>query len=282
MRTKETMKQLILDVAKNDRRVRGIILNGSRANPNAVQDNYMDFDVVYYVDDFESFPKDNKWIDVFGKRFLMQTSKDFVFAVDKRKNVYVWLMLFEDGNRIDLTVKDVSEMIEDTASESDGLAELWLDKDNRIERMPNATESQYFVKRPTRALYNSCMNEFYWIVPSVVKSLKRDELPSAWFYVNILRHCLEGMIDWYFGDLHDYAISTGKFKKNYRRLLDKDAYTKYLETFFDASAKASFIKGLPLIFDLFQWYALRVAKIHGYKFDEETHQKVMEYVKKHL
>ena len=40
MRSEKEMYDLILGFARSDERVRGVILNGSRANPNAPRDKY--------------------------------------------------------------------------------------------------------------------------------------------------------------------------------------------------------------------------------------------------
>ncbi len=45
------MFDLILDTARADERIRAVILNGSRANPNAPRDPFQDFDIVYLVTD---------------------------------------------------------------------------------------------------------------------------------------------------------------------------------------------------------------------------------------
>ena len=66
MRTEEEMYALILNVAKNDPRIRGVILNGSRANPNAPKDSFQDFDIVYLVEELDPFIHDQNWIDLFA------------------------------------------------------------------------------------------------------------------------------------------------------------------------------------------------------------------------
>ena len=48
MRSEEEMMHLILQVAKDDERVRAVYLNGSRTNPNAPKDRFQDYDVVYH------------------------------------------------------------------------------------------------------------------------------------------------------------------------------------------------------------------------------------------
>ena len=51
MRTETEIKDLILDFARQNNRVRAVLLNGSRANPKAKPDKLRDFDIVFIVDD---------------------------------------------------------------------------------------------------------------------------------------------------------------------------------------------------------------------------------------
>ena len=55
MRSEREMYQLILGYAQQDPRVRGVILNGSRANPTAKLDQFRDYDIVYLVTDVAPF-----------------------------------------------------------------------------------------------------------------------------------------------------------------------------------------------------------------------------------
>jgi aminoglycoside 6-adenylyltransferase len=76
MRTEAEMMDLVLSVARKDDRVRGVILNGSRANPNAKKDRFQDYDIVYLVTDVQLFKQDPDWIDVFGERMILQLPDD--------------------------------------------------------------------------------------------------------------------------------------------------------------------------------------------------------------
>jgi aminoglycoside 6-adenylyltransferase len=51
MRTEQEMLDLILRVAKEDERIRAVLLAGSRANPGVPKDNYQDYDIAYFVTD---------------------------------------------------------------------------------------------------------------------------------------------------------------------------------------------------------------------------------------
>ena len=76
MRTEEEMIQMIQDTARKDDRIRAAYLEGSRANPKVPKDMFQDYDVVYIVEETESFQRDKSWIDRFGKRLYMQYPED--------------------------------------------------------------------------------------------------------------------------------------------------------------------------------------------------------------
>lgn len=62
MRTEEEMFQMILEIAKQDERIRAVYLNGSRTNPNVKKDEYQDFDIVYVVNDVIPFLNNPEWL----------------------------------------------------------------------------------------------------------------------------------------------------------------------------------------------------------------------------
>ena len=95
MRAKTEMLDLILQTAKT-LQVKVVAMSGSRTNTKAPKDEFQDYDVVYVVDDLDNLTSDLSWLDQFGKRIIEQE-----IALDHRR---LYLMLFEDGNRIDLTL----------------------------------------------------------------------------------------------------------------------------------------------------------------------------------
>ena len=62
MRSESEMLDLILSIARRDERVRAVIMNGSRVNPNVPKDFFQDYDVIYLVTEKESFLADPSWI----------------------------------------------------------------------------------------------------------------------------------------------------------------------------------------------------------------------------
>ena len=102
MRSDDEMLSLIIEKANSDIRIRAVLLNGSRANPNAKEDRFRDFDIVYIVTGMQSFLMDHSWIDVFGERVILQMPDTMVIAneMETNKASFGYLMLFTDGNRI--------------------------------------------------------------------------------------------------------------------------------------------------------------------------------------
>ena len=112
MRTEKEMMDLIMGVAKGDERVRAVIMNGSRANPNAPKDIFQDFDVVYVVSDVAPFRRNIEWISQFGEIMIMQQPEDMVDPPPSENGGYAYLMQFADGNRIDLSLAPISMLDE--------------------------------------------------------------------------------------------------------------------------------------------------------------------------
>ena len=49
------MLDLIINTAIEDERIRAVIMNGSRVNPNVKRDCFQDYDIMYVVNDIQSF-----------------------------------------------------------------------------------------------------------------------------------------------------------------------------------------------------------------------------------
>ena len=212
MRTEQEMFELILDVAKKDRRIRAVGLNGSRTNPNAPKDIFQDYDIVYLVTEMESFLEQPNWIDIFGDRIIIQTPEDMSLFPPELGNRFSYLMLFVDGNRIDLTLIPIEDQIK--YIKEDKLTKILLDKDQALPTIQSSTDQDYWVKKPTYAHYLDCCNEFWWITTYIAKGLWREELLYALDHLNqYCRPMLYKMLEWQVGIETDYSVSIGKSEK---------------------------------------------------------------------
>ena len=96
MRSEQEMMNLIMDTAKNDQRIRAVIMNGSRVNPNAKKDFFQDFDIIYVVTSIRSFVSDHSWIRIFGDIMIMQMPKSDRLISDIDDGSFTYLMQFTD------------------------------------------------------------------------------------------------------------------------------------------------------------------------------------------
>ena len=101
MRSEKEVYDIVLNFAKTDKRIRMVTLEGSRTNTNIPPDDFQDFDITFFVTDMDSFTSDDKWLDIFGERLILQKPEDMELfpAVEKG---FSYLMLFTDDVKIDL------------------------------------------------------------------------------------------------------------------------------------------------------------------------------------
>lgn len=236
-RTEKDMFDLILGVARADDRIRAVYLNGSRTNPNAPKDIFQDYDLVFVVDQIEPFRSNKQWISVFGDPLIIQLPYEMDqimgHTVDFSRH-YTYLMQFTDGNRIDLTLLNQEQCMEEFLD--DKLTVVLLDKDGVLPPIPPPSDDDYRVQKPTQGLFDCCCNEFWWMSLYVAKGLWRDEILYAMDNLNdYLRPQLLIMVSWYAGLLHDFAISVGKCGKYLDQFLPESAWQQLLTTYPEAN-----------------------------------------------
>ena len=76
MRSEKEVYDIVLNFAKTDKRIRMVTLEGSRTNTNIPPDDFQDFDITFFVTDMDSFTSDDKWLDIFGERLILQKPED--------------------------------------------------------------------------------------------------------------------------------------------------------------------------------------------------------------
>ena len=235
MRTEQEMFDLILDIAKADERIRAVYMNGSRANPNVKKDKYQDYDIVYVVTETASFLLDKSWILVFGDIAIVQEpdSNDLGWGQNADySRSYTWLMLFKDGNRIDLHIQIKEAMYEEYTKDS--LTVPLLDKDSILPPIPLSNDKGYWIQKPTKSEYDGCCNDFWWCLNNVAKGIVRNQFPYAMRMYNEIVHIeLDKMLEWYIGINTDFSASAGMWGKYFKKYLPTEFYELYTKTGLD-------------------------------------------------
>ncbi|KOS59853.1 aminoglycoside 6-adenylyltransferase [Lysinibacillus agricola] len=239
MRTERKMFDLIIDIAQRDERIRAVYMNGSRTNPNASKDIFQDYDIVYVVMEISTFLKDKNWIRIFGDLLMVQEpdklDKDLGEDIDFDRR-YTYLMLFTDGNRIDLRLQSTEAMLDEYGE--DKLTVPLLDKDHILPKISLPSDNDYYVKKPTKEQFDSCTSDFWWCLQNVAKGIWRDELPYAkLMYEETTRDSLNQIVNWWIGIENDFQVSTGKMGKYFKKYLPVSYWNLYKETYSDSDYK---------------------------------------------
>jgi aminoglycoside 6-adenylyltransferase len=280
MRNEKQMLDLILGVAQNDTRIRGVYMNGSRTNSNAPKDIFQDYDIVYVVTETASFLKDEKWINTFGNILMIQEPDKLNQICGKETDFersYGYLILFTDGNRIDLHVQTKEAMMEEYLN--DTLTIPLLDKDNCLPQIPPPTDVDYWVKPPTEALFMRCCNNFWWCLQNVAKGLWRDELPYAKQMFDCeIRKMLDEMVSWWIGLNNSFQVSTGKMGKYYKKYLPHSYWELYEKTYSDGSIENVW-DSVFIGCDLFRLLAKDVANCFQFTYQINDDINMTKYLK---
>lgn len=269
MRTEPEMLDLLLQTAKV-LQVEAVAMSGSRANPNAPKDEFQDYDVVYIVENLDALVADLAWLEGFGKRIIEQHN-----VLDHRR---LYLMLFEDGNRIDLTLCPKEHIKEWVDSEADFTV---LDDPQGLFAPYASTPKRYWTSLPSATDFDKSCNEFWWVSAYVVKGIHRNHLVYATDHLyGICQQELLKLLAW------QVAADKGTVDvgKNYKYLFQYLPAEKEKEftALLDFSDQKKITKSLYATLDFFHKEAQAFSLKTGFCYDKATAEKMIEYAKERL
>ncbi len=281
MRIAQEIKDQIIRFAETDERVRAVLLNGSRANPNIEPDKFSDFDIVFVVNKLRSFTSNHGWINFLGDTIVSQRPDEMIFGKsndDRSVNKFSYLMLLYDRNRVDLTL--LSKRKISAASPLDSLTVVWLDKDSLFKNLPAATNKDYLIKKPRRKEFSDVCNEFWWVSTYVAKGLARNEITYAKEMLErVVRPMFMKMIEWKIGFENKFSVQFGTAGKYMKSYLPKKLYKKILRTYSGADRKDNW-KALLLMTKIFSKLSHEVGKNLKFTINTTEQKNVTAYLKK--
>lgn len=269
MRTENELMNLILQIA-DTLEVEAIALSGSRTNPRGPKDEFQDYDVVYIVDDLEDLISDLSWLDQYGNRLIEQHNR-----LGHRR---LYLMLFEDGNRIDLTLCP-KEHIQEWVDSEAGFTVL-EDPEHLFEPYSQNLERFWMSPASETDFKNSC-NEFWWVSAYVVKGICRQQVIYATDHLyGICQQELLKVLAW------QVASDRGKMDigKNYKYLFHYFPAEKEneLSNLLDFSNIEKLTQSLFATMELFHQEAQSLAQKMGFDYDKEVAEKMIEYAEERV
>jgi aminoglycoside 6-adenylyltransferase len=276
MRTEQDMLDLIMNTARQDERIRVVMMNGSRANPNAPHDRFQDFDVVYFVTDMAHYIKNLEWIQRFGELMILQMPEDVQDPPPDNDGNFGYLMQFTDGNRIDLGIDPLETLAECL---NDSLTIILLDKDGIVPHIPPATDRDYLPKTPTAKLFTDCCNEFWWVSAYVAKGLWREEFTYAKAFLDeYVRPQMMKMLTWHIGIKTGFSINSGNLGKYFQKYLEPYLWEMLLKTYADGSYEHTW-DALFAMGELFRKAALGVADHFGFEYNQGEDQRMSAHLR---
>ena len=273
MRTPTEITELILNIAKEDDNIRTVLMTGSRANHECPPDIFQDFDIVYFVRDVAPYWDNNAWIEAkFGKPAFMQKPESMELIPPDNDGNYAYLMMFPDGNRIDLQI--TKEAYVDDGEP----AILLLDKDGTFPKI-SVAKDYWYIEKPNQKFFSDCCNEFHWCLNNVAKGIAREELSYAMEQFQNVRDMLMKMLEWYIGVNNDFAVSAGKSGKYFKKFLAEDIYLRFTKTYSDADYEHMWNAAFEMLY-LFDEVTKTVAERMSFFYIEDEAAGIERYMKR--
>ena len=269
MRTETEMLDLILQTAKT-LQVKAVAMSGSRTDTKAPKDEFQDYDAVYIVDDLDNLTSDISWLNRFGKRIIEQE-----VTLGHRR---LYLMLFEDGNRIDLTLCP-KEHIQEWVDSEAGFTVL-EDPEHLFDPYSQNLERFWMSPASETDFKNSC-NEFWWVSAYVVKGICRKQAVYATDHLyGICQQELLKILAWQVAS-EKGAVDIGK---NYKYLFNylPTEKEKEFSSLLDFASLDKIIQSLFATMELFHQEAQRLAQKLGFDYDKEVAEKMIEYAEERV
>ena len=269
MRTEAEMLDVILKTAET-LQVEAVAMSGSRTNPKTLKDEFQDYDVVYLVENFEELISDLSWIDQFGKRIIEQEVR-----LGHRR---LFLMLFEDGNRIDLTLCP-KDYIQEWIDSEVGFTVL-EDPEHLFEPYSPNIE-RYWISPASEIDFEKVCNEFWWVSAYVVKGICRNQVIYATDHLyGICQQELLKLLAWQVV-ADKGTVDVGK---NYKYLFNylPTEKEKEFSNLLDFSSLDKITQSLFATMELFHQEAQSLAKKMGFDYDMKVAEKMIEHAKERL
>ena len=269
MRIEPEMLDLIFQTAKV-LQVEAVAMSGSRTNPKAPKDEFQDYDVIYVVDDLDNLTSDLSWLNQFGKRIIEQHN-----VLEHR---HLYLMLFEDGNRIDLTLCPKEYIKEWVESEADFTV---LEDTKGLFAPYSPSPQRYWTSPASQTDFEKACNEFWWVSAYVVKGICRKQLLYATDHLyGICQQELLKVLAW------QVVSDRGKVNigKNYKHLFNYLPAEKEKEfsNLLDFSSLEKITQSLFATMKLFHQEAQSLANKMGFDYDKEVAERMIEYAEERL
>ena len=269
MRDETEMLDLILQTAKTIQ-VEAVAMSGSRTDTKAPKDEFQDYDVVYIVDDLDNLTSNLSWLEQFVKRLIEQH-----VLLDQR---HLYLMLFEDGNRIDLTLCPKEHIKEWVDSEAEFI--VLEDKKGLFESY-SPSPKRFWITPATETDFEKVCNEFWWVSSYVVKGICRHQVIYATDHLyGICQQELLKVLAWQVAS-DKGTVDVGKNYKYLFHYLPAEKENEF-SNLLDFSSVERLTQSLFATMELFHKEVQSFAQKMGFDYDKEVAERMVEYAEERV
>ena len=187
-------------------------------------------------------------------------------------------MLFEDGNRIDLTLCPQEHMQEWVDSEA-GFTVL-VDQKGLFESYSSSPE-RFWIHPASEKDFKKACNEFWWVSAYAVKGICRNQIIYATDHIyGICQQELLKILAWQIASDRG-AVDIGKNYKYLFNYLPTEKDKEFLNLL-DLSSLDKINQSLFATMQLFNQEAQKLAQKMGFDYDKEVAEKMIEYAEERL
>lgn len=262
------MLEKLIEWASSEDNIRTALLSGSRAVNQF--DEFSDYDIALFATAFEKYTRDESWLLVFGKPWVVVHEK----VPLEGREFPTRLVIFDGGAKIDFSFFSADVLSEFIHKCGD--YQILVDKDQLAH---NITKPSFDMskKKPSQQEFLNTVNEFWFEAYHVAISLKRGDLWTAKFRASIANEFLLRVIEW-----NAFAKSHGHLgiKYNGKQMqswIDKNTWQKISGIYAHFDATDSW-KALKNCMNLFREISTETARLMAYTYPQNVELNMTSFI----
>jgi aminoglycoside 6-adenylyltransferase len=260
--------------------IRALVLESSRAAPQAVLDQFSDYDLLLVVSDPHPFADDTQWLSDFGRPLVTFRDARPVLGTQ----TYSRLVLYADYTKIDYTIWPVEVLSAFVQRrESPDLLDwgylVLLDKDGVTAGLTASTRTAHIPAQPTEGEYYTLVEGFWWEAIYVAKNLWRDELIHAKYNLEVVMkfELLLPLLEWRVEIERNWSWKPGIVGRGLKQHLPPDLWFELERTYVGSDLEENW-EALFRTTALFRRAASEVGSALGYAYPEALDVSIIAYL----
>lgn len=276
MKTDKEMMDIVLNMAKNDERIRLLMQTGSRVDANSIEDIFQSYDFVCGVSDILSIKNDPNFLKPFGPVMLLYERDRIRVEAAQKPEFYSYEFILEDTNKVNMLLLTYNKL--QSYMEKETLLKVLIDKDGIINRKLTPSDYSHRIEKPTKYEFENICMEFFLETVEVAKGIYRDQMFYAQQRYGRAHELLGKMIYIYVGSLYEFGISIGTNGKNIKQYLPVNVLDKVVRIC-PGDDKDSMWATLFNGYMLFRQVGLEAAEKMRYEYPKKEDREVIKYVR---